>query len=31
MSYMDTYKDWLSWCDEEAKAELLAIEDSKEL
>lgn len=31
MSYMDTYKDWLSWCDEEAKAELLAIEDPKEL
>ncbi|RHF52871.1 phospho-sugar mutase [Mitsuokella multacida] len=31
MSYMDTYKDWLSWCDDEAKAELLAIEDAKEL
>ena len=31
MSYMDTYKEWLSWCDEEAKAELLAIEDPKEL
>lgn len=31
MSYMDTYRDWLSWCDEEAKAELLAIDDPKEL
>lgn len=31
MSYMDTYRDWLSWCDDEAKAELLAIEDAKEL
>lgn len=31
MAYMDTYKDWLSWCDEKAKAELLAIDDPKEL
>ncbi|WP_256598033.1 phospho-sugar mutase [Megasphaera elsdenii] len=31
MSYRDTFMDWLSWCDEETRNELLAIEDEREI
>lgn len=29
MSYQETYKDWLTWADEETKEELLRLTDEK--
>ncbi len=31
MSYQETYKDWLTWADEETKEELLRLTDKKEI
>lgn len=31
MSYQETYKDWLTWADEETKEELLRLTDEKEI
>lgn len=31
MSYQETYKDWLTWVDEETKEELLRLTDEKEI
>lgn len=31
MSYQETYKDWLTWADEETKEELLQLTDEKEI
>ena len=31
MSYQETYKDWLTWTDEETKEELLRLTDEKEI
>ena len=29
MSYQETYKDWLTWADEETKEELLRLTDGE--
>ena len=31
MSYQETYKDWLTWADEETKEELLRLTNEKEI
>ena len=31
MGYKDAYRDWLSWCDDAEKKELLLLKDEKEL
>lgn len=31
MGYKETYKDWLSWADDETKKELSALHDEKEI
>ena len=31
MGYKDTYRDWLSWCDDAEKKELLLLKDEKEI
>ena len=31
MNYKDSYRDWISWADEDTKKELLAISDEKEI
>ena len=31
MGYKDAYRDWLSWCDDAEKKELLLLKDEKEI
>lgn len=31
MGYKDVYRDWLSWCDDAEKKELLLLKDEKEI
>lgn len=31
MGYKDSYRDWLSWCDDAEKKELLLLKDEKEI